>query len=114
MEQSMLKKFTDQLITSDDDLVTFGLHLGFTCEAIKQSRTNHPHSVEGAGLDLVCRWWDQDTDTKRRKAEILIESLQPLRKTSMLPWVRNTLQTVNDAVMRVNRNSEQPLCETSV
>ena len=113
-EQSALKKFTDELITSHDDLVTFGLHLGFTCETIKQTRTNHPHSVEGAALYLVCRWWDQNPATKEQKAEILIESLQTLRKTAMVPWARKTLVTVNDTVMRMNWNPEHHAQETSV
>ena len=70
-EQSVLKKFTDQLITSDDDLVTFGLHLGYTFETVKQTKTNHPKSVEGAALDLVCLWWDHD-NSSRRKVNVLI------------------------------------------
>ena len=117
-EQLVLKKFTDQLITCDDDLVSFGLHLGFTCETIRQTRTNHPRSVEGAALDLVCHWWDQNTDPKQRKAEILIESLECLRKTVMVPWARKILQDisceVNNTAMRVNLNPKRQVRETSV
>ena len=50
----MLRKVTRILVSTDDDLMDFGLHLGFTYEMIIQKRTNNPHSVEGAAMDMAC------------------------------------------------------------
>ena len=53
-EQSILKRVTQVLISTDGDLMEFGLHLGFTYEMIVQRRTNNPRNVEGAAMDLAC------------------------------------------------------------
>ena len=86
----MLKSVTEELITSHDDLVTFGLHLGFTCDKIEQMRTNHPCSVEGAALHLAYLWWNQEKASSVNKAKVLLQSVDPLKK----PWLTNRLSTM--------------------
>ena len=89
-DQVMLKSVTEELITTHDDLVTFGLHLGFTCDKIAQMRTNHPCSVEGAALHLACLWWNQGKTPSVNKAKVLLQSVDALKK----PWLKSRLSTM--------------------
>ena len=79
IRQQMLRNVTRKLISTVDDLMDFGLHLGFTYEMIIHKRTNHPGSVEGAAMDLACHWWDHSTETvdwKKRKLCMLCKELK--------------------------------------
>ena len=71
-EQSILKRVTQVLISTDDDLMEFGLHLGFTYEMVVQRRTNNTRNVESAAMDLACHWWSYSTDTVVQKKKQLL------------------------------------------
>ena len=57
-DQLLLREVTKLLVTSDVNLVDFGLHLGFGRDEITQMKTNNPNSVETAAWGLACNWWD--------------------------------------------------------
>ena len=89
----MLKSFTEELITSHDDLLTFALHLGFTYAMVQQARTNHPHSVERSALHLACMWWNQEKGPAVYKVKLLLQSVDALKK----PWLKIRLSKITEA-----------------
>ena len=78
-----MRKVTKRLITSDEDLVDFGLHLGFEQDEITQVRTNNPHSIENAAWNLACRWWKVSTDDIHIKLNKLQTSVEVLGKFNL-------------------------------
>ena len=90
--QIMLRKVTSILISTDDDLMNFGLHLGFTYEMVIQRRSNHPRSVEGAAMALACHWWDRCTKTVDGRKRELYSSCTALKKEHLRSKVDEVLK----------------------
>ena len=65
--------------------------MDFHYEAITQARTNHPDSVEGAALGLVCRWWDQEPETIQNKTADIIKVVKEMGKDRLVSWIEEKL-----------------------
>ena len=91
-QQEMLADITNELITTDDKLTKFGLHLGFTYDMIQQTKTNHPGSVEGAALHLACLWWEDGMTTEEEKVPISLEAVRAIGKVRLVTWVEEKLK----------------------
>ena len=94
--QMMLMKVTTILISTDDDLMNFGLQLGFTYEMVIQKRSNHPRSVEGAAMALACHWWDRCTKTVDWRKRELSSSCTTLKKEHLRGKVDEVLKQYTD------------------
>ena len=90
-QQEILAEITRELITADDELMRFGLHLNFTYDMIQQTRTNHPQSVEGAALHLACLWWEDGMTTRDEKVPTLLEAVRAIGKFRQVGWVEKKL-----------------------
>ena len=110
-EQSILKRVTQVLISTDDDCL--GLHLGFTYEMVVQRRTNNPRNVEGAAMDLACHWWSYSTDTVVQKKKQLLLFCQENNKAHLLGKIEELLQTLGARIESVDR-AREPLSRTAI
>ena len=90
-EQQTLHEITNEVITSREDLDTLGMELHFTYGAVEQAVTNHPNSVEGAALNLVCRWWDKEPETTQKKTDILVGAVKKMGKDRFATWIYEKL-----------------------
>ena len=59
---------------------------------IKQTKTNHPGSVEGAALHLACLWWEDGMTTEEQKVPILLEAVRAIGKVRLMTWVEEKLK----------------------
>ena len=101
-QQEILAEITRELITADDELMRFGLHLNFTYDMIQQTRTNHPQSVEGAALHLACLWWEDGMTTRDEKVPTLLEAVRAIGKVRQVGWVEKKLMRgIEDASLNV-------------
>ena len=87
-----LQIVTKQVICSDEDLYTFGLHLGLRVGQIRQKRTNNPHSVEIAALEAVTEWWDSGTKTRAQKVDTIANCVKKIGKATLVSFVMEKLQ----------------------
>ena len=91
-EQLALKKLTQRLITSIDDLISFGLYLGFTCNMIEQRITNNPRSVEGAAFTLACDWWSFSIKSIEEKKPELLKCCEVVNKLNLKSEIKELLE----------------------
>ena len=73
-------------------MYTFGLHLGLRVGQIKQKRTNNPHSVEIAALEVVTEWWDSCIETHSEKVKIIANCVEKIGKANLVSVVMEKLQ----------------------
>ena len=92
-EQVMLRKVTEMLVSSHDNLFDFGLHLGFTYEQIEQRRTNCPFSVQIAALGLACQYWDRRPETVLEKQRKILSCCKELKKLHLKAKIKDILLT---------------------
>ena len=62
-----MRRITKRLISTDEDLLDFGLNLGFERDEIIQMKTNNPNSIETAAWCLACEWWKEGGQKYERK-----------------------------------------------
>ena len=113
-QQQILAEITKELIISEEDLMGFGLHLGFTYWAIQQTRTNHSQSVEGAALHLACLWWENRLITEEEKVADLLEAVRAIGKVRLVGWVDEKLKRgIEEASVNVvgDRNQIEGMSE---
>ena len=91
-QQQILAEITKELIISEEDLMGFGLNLGFMYGRILQTRTNHPRCVEGAALHLACMWWEGGMTTGDEKVAVLLEAVERIGKNRLATWVEEKLK----------------------
>ena len=90
-EQLLLKRVTQMLISTDDDLMEFGLYPGFTYDMVVQKRTNNPGSIEGAAMDLACHWWKYSNDSFTEKKRQLLLFCLEIKKAHLVSNIAEIL-----------------------
>ncbi len=66
------------------DLNGFALELGFVQKRITQAHTNFPHSIETAGWQLACEWWDKTEEPISDKKSTIINALHAIEKQHLV------------------------------
>ena len=111
-EQLALKTVTQRLITSIDDLMSFGLYLGFTRNMIEQRITNNPRSVEGAAFALTCDWWSFEIKSGKEKKAELLKCCEVVNKLNLKSEIKELLETETNHVEQ-EENEQLPVVEYS-
>ena len=88
----LLQHVTKLTICSDEDLYTFGLHLGLRVGQIRQKRTNNPNSIEIAALEAVTEWWDSCTKGRSEKVEMVAHCTKQIGKANLASTVIEKLR----------------------
>ena len=78
------------------ELVDFGLHLGYTFDQIKQKRTNHPHNIENAALEVATEWWDTCSKSYNEKSQIILDGMEKIGKPNLVNMVREKMFTLSN------------------
>ena len=91
-DQKILKELTKKLVTSDDNLWDFGLHLDFTYEQIEQKRNNNPRCVELAAFTLACHWWNYEIYSDYKKRTKLLEFCKVVKKLHLKSEIKELLE----------------------
>ena len=91
----MIWKVIKELISTNEDLMDFGLHLGFTYEMIIQKRGNNFRRVADVAMDLAHHWWVHCTETVDRKIRILYLSCKALKKEHLRATVDEVLKRIH-------------------
>ena len=86
-----MRRITKRLINTDDDLLDFGLQLGFARDEIFQMKTNNPNSIETAAWGLACEWWESSKIIHDRKPDLLVEAVQAIGKLEIIGQIRDML-----------------------
>ncbi len=89
MDQRMLQRVARELVSSPQDLDSFGLHLGFHHREIQQTKHNHWNNIEGAAWTLACQWWDEIVGPRTAKQEVTLDCSSidtDNRRTSRRIW----------------------------
>ena len=91
-EHTLLRRITKRLTSTQEELLDFGLHLGFVRDDIVQMLTNNPGSVESAGCGLACEWWKVGNESPAKRFEILCESAEAIGKHHLKETVREMIR----------------------
>ena len=94
-DQLVLKKVTKRLVTSKDDLIEFGLYLGFTSDMIEQKVTNSPPIIEVAAFTLACHWWNFSINSSYQKKMKLLKFCEKVKKLNLKSEIKELLEIVN-------------------
>ena len=104
-DHTLLRKITKRLISTQEELLDFGLHLGFGRDDIVQMLTSNPGSVESAGWGLACEWWKVGNESPAKRFEILCESAEAIGKHHLKETVR---EMIRDKVAQSDEMEEVP------
>ena len=74
----MLRSITRETITNQDDLIDFGLELGFSLTSIQQ-RCN-AKSIETASFMMVVEWWYSLDNSREDNYKILLDTVRSMGK----------------------------------
>ena len=101
-DERLLRDITKMLVVIEDDLIDFGLLLGFERYEIKQIYTNNPRSVENAAWELACDWWNKDRKVKSQKIQFLREAAGEMKQFQRVQHIQELIDKWNRATDRLS------------
>ena len=88
----MLKNITKETITSDLELIEFGLQLDLSPSMVKQKLRDYPRSIETASYMVVSEWWDSCSSSREEKYGLLLDTVRSMGKKCSAQRLENVVQ----------------------
>ena len=96
-DHKLLRSVTRETITSDLELIDFGLQLDLPPSMVKQKLCDYPRSIETASYMVVSEWWDACGSSREEKYRVLLDAVHSMGKKCTAKKLGNIVQEKGSA-----------------
>ena len=91
-DHRLLRSLTRDIITSDLELIDFGLQLDLPPSMVKQKLRDYPRSIEMASYMVASEWWDSCSNSREERYGVLLDTVRSMGKNNTAAMIEGMLE----------------------